>query len=210
MTVSVVIPTHSRPDLLADCLHALALNTRKDEIEVIVKAGGTFAENCNAGAREAEGDILVFLNDDTIVQPGWLETLVEPIPARAGITGAQLFYPDGRIQHAGIYFSVDDGLLMGHNITWEEPTGQRDAVTGACLAIHAPLFHALEGFDELFVNGNEDVDLCLRARQLGVAIVYVAESHVIHLESQSGPERWAHVRENVMRLQELWSVGTSD
>lgn len=203
--VTVIIPTHNRPDLLADCLHALALNSPHD-IEVLTPTGGTFAENCNKGARDATHDILVFLNDDTIVQPGWLQPLVKPIPDDAGITGAQLLFPDGTIQHAGIFFDAPDGILTAHNITWPAPSGLRDAVTGACLAIHKPLFDELGGFDEGFRNGYEDVDLCLRARQLGVSILYVADSHVIHLESQSGPDRWAHTRDNIIRLQELWSV----
>lgn len=202
--VSVIIPTLNRPDLLSDCLHALALNSPKD-IEVIVKAGGTFAENCNAGASEATGDTIVVLNDDTVVQPGWLQPLVAPIPDDAGITGAQLFYPDGTIQHAGIYFDAPNDILTAHNITWEEPSGPRDAVTGACLAIHRPLFEHLGGFDEGFRNGYEDVDLCLRARDLGVPILFVAESHVIHLESQS-EGRFAHAQANIARLQERWSV----
>lgn len=200
---TIVIPTLNRPDLLSDCLRSIALNSPKD-IQVEVEAGGTFAQNCNRGAAKARSDYLIFLNDDTVVQPNWLQPLIQPIPERAGITGAQLFYPDNTIQHAGIYFDAPGGILTAYNITWDEPSGRRDAVTGACMAVHRPLFESLNGFDEGYINGYEDVDLCLRARQLGVTILYVAESHVIHLESQSGAARWTHVQHNINRLQEKW------
>lgn len=207
MVTSIIIPSLNRTDLLADCLTALSFTAPDVEV-IIANYGGTFAQNCNKGADKATGDILIFLNDDTIPQPGWLKPLIAPIPERAGITGAQLFYPDGCIQHSGVYFDAPDNILTAHNMTWESKSGPRDAVTGACMAIHVGLFHALKGFDEGYVNGYEDIDLCLRAKKQGVVIRYVAESRIIHLESQSGPARWTHVSHNIARLQELWNVGT--
>lgn len=162
-----------------------------------------FARTCNLGARDAIGDVLVFLNNDTIPQRGWLEPLVAK--ASEGIAGSLLRYPDGRIQHAGVRVGYEGEIVTAWNILDDMPSGEVDAVTGACLAIERDRFFELGGFDEGFVNGYEDVDLCLRHRALGGKCWFVAESSVIHLESQSGSARWTHVAQNVRRLHERWN-----
>ncbi len=200
--ISIVIPTLNRADLLGRCIAALSRTALEAEI-VIVGEGLSFAEHCNLGAQRAKGDILIFLNDDTEPQPGWLEPLVASFEdPEVGIAGSRLVYPDGRIQHAGVYFDRPGGVLTAHNVTTDEPTRDVAAVTGACLAVRQELF---DGFDEGFVNGYEDVDLCLRVTQAGWRIRYVTESVVVHHESQSGPARWTHVRHNIERLQEKWA-----
>lgn len=206
MQVDVIIPTiRANPGLLAACVEGVIETTGQ---KPIIVDGGTFAENCDHGASEATGDLLVFLNDDTELLSGWLEPLVEAFDdPKVGCAGVKLVYPDGRLQHAGVSFRQRDGLLEAFNITDTDPgTRNVEAVTGACLAIRAELFRELGGFDESFRNGYEDVDLCLRVRQAGRLIRYVAESVVVHLESASGPARWAHVRENIALLQERWNA----
>jgi GT2 family glycosyltransferase len=149
------------------------------------------------------GDPIVFLNDDTEPEPGWLEALCVPFADPAiGITGARLTYPDGRIQHAGVYLDRPGGVLTAHNVLTDEPSREVDAVTGACMAVRRATWEQLGGFDTGFVNGYEDVDLCLRAQAAGWRVWYTADSRVVHHESQSGPARWAHVNQNVTRLQE--------
>lgn len=212
--VSIVIPTiRASEDLLSECL--IAVNATAPDAEVILEDSGTFAENCNRGAAQASAPLLVFLNDDTIPAPGWLESLVEAFDEPdVGIAGACLRYPHTlALQHAGIFFDLDPvGQLRANNVTneLENLTRDVDGVTGACLAIRAHLFDEAEGFDEGFVNGYEDVDLCLRVRSAGWRIRYVAESVVLHHESASGPARWTHVHENVARLQALWNVETRE
>ncbi len=214
MNVSIVIPTvHANQDLLDECL--IAVNATAPDAEVLLIDDGTFAENCNQGAREASRPLLVFLNDDTVPAPGWLESLVEAFDEPdVGIAGSCLRYPHTlALQHAGVDFDLDDnGLLRAYNITNELENLTRDvpAVTGACLAIRSDLFSAAGGFDEEFRNGYEDVDLCLRVRDVGWRIRYVAESVVLHHESASGDTRWAHVSQNVHRLQTLWHVETRE
>ena len=145
----------------------------------------------------------MFLNDDTIPQAGWLEALCAPFTdPQVGITGGKLTYPDGRIQHAGVYLDRPDGILTAHNVLTDEPSRPVEAVTGACLAIRRDTWDELDGFDTGFRNGYEDIDLCLRARDAGWQVWYTADAHVVHHESQSGPARWTHVRQNVIRLQE--------
>lgn len=222
MTVSIVIPHYGSDELLRACLAALWEHTSM-EIEVVVVDNGTgveinadvvirnkenvgFAAACNQGAAAARGDHIVFLNNDTEVRALWLEPLAAHLQRGAGIVGALLLYPDGNIQHAGVrLYHTPDGLLTAENR--KEPHAQSvvDAVTGACLAITRDLFFACGGFDEGYVNGYEDVDLCLKVRRAGWPIVFDPASVVTHHESASGPARWTHVRQNVRRLQERWN-----
>lgn len=204
MEVSIVIPTiHADDTMLHACIEAVVATA--PDAELIVTDDGTFAENCNRGAALATGDVLVFLNDDTIPQLNWLDRMVACLDS-APIVGARLLYPDGRIQHTGVFFSVDEGGLVAWNRTWDCPSGDVPAVTGAALLIWKDVFHRLDGFDVSYRNGYEDVDLCLRAREQGWPIWYCAESTIIHHESASGPARWAHVHENIRLLQDRWVV----
>ncbi|MEX2196853.1 MAG: glycosyltransferase family 2 protein [Thermoleophilaceae bacterium] len=151
-----------------------------------------FAGGCNAGARAAAGDVLVFLNNDTEVPAGALEAVVEAArQPGVGVAGTRLLYPDGTIQHAGVVHKEwQPGRVLPLHLFHHEPgdlPGARasydlDAVTGACLAMPAPLFEELGGFDEAYVNGLEDIDLCLRARTAGHRVVYRGDVHLVHHE----------------------------
>lgn len=201
--VSVIIPTLNRPDLLANCLESIG-----DGPEVIVVDEGlSYGEHCNLGAQRASGDVFVFLNDDTEVSPGWLDALTRSfIDERVGIVGCRLVYPDGKIQHAGVYFESPGGVLTARNQLLDAQSRWVEAVTGACMAVRAETFDQLGGFDVGYVNGYEDVDLCLAARRDGWRIWYTNETTVVHHESQSGRARWTHVNQNVQRLQEKWAA----
>ena len=205
MTVAVIIPTLDPESEM--CVAAVdAVTATAPDAFIIVehdqqRAG--FAETCNAGAARTTADILVFLNDDTVVQPGWLECLVGATE-RAAIAGSALFYPDGQIQHSGVFLRRDPaGRLEAYNRRTPSPSGPIPAVTGACLAIRRDVWDDLAGFDESYRNGYEDVDLCLRARQDGHEVRFVAESQVVHFESRS-EGRFDHAAENIALLQERW------
>ncbi len=204
MDLTVVIPTIVADQAMLDRA-ILCVRWTAPDAEIIVPKGGSFAENCNAGARLATREVVVFLNDDTEVQPGWWQQLIKALEAGNHVAGSRLTYADGRLQHAGVYFTVDDnGILWANNYTTERPSGPVDAVTGACLAIRTADFDTLDGFDEGFRNGYEDIDLCLCVKAQGGTIHYCADSNVVHHESRSGPARWAHVNDNIIRLQEKW------
>ncbi len=210
MTVAVVIPTLDPESEM--CVAAVdAVTATAPDVFVIVehdqeRAG--FAETCNAGAARTTADVLVFLNDDTVVQTGWLGQLTAPLSTRNGvpsaaITGAALFYPDGQIQHTGVFMRRDQaGRLEAYNRRSQAKTGPVPAVTGACLAVRRDVWDDLGGFDEDYVNGYEDVDLCLRAREAGHEVVMTA-AQVVHLESRS-PGRFDHAPQNIKLLQERW------
>lgn len=219
MTTSIIVPLFNRHDLTIRCIDALAMCT--DDYELILVDNGStdetaglevtvrnpinrgFAKACNQGARLASGDHLVFLNNDTEVRDGWLPPLI-----RAGVCGPLLVYPDGMVQSAGV--AVDFTRPFGEeavNIQSEGLTRPVDAVTGACLSIPAELFRLLGGFDVGFWNGYEDVDLCLSALGAGAPVTFVAESQVMHRESQSDrTERFRCARQNIVRLRQKWST----
>ena len=201
---AVIIPTLD-PDSEM-CRTAVAAVEETADVEIIVehdalRAG--FAETCNAAAARTTADRLVFLNDDTIVLPGWSESLLGAVVPGV-IAGAHLMYPDGTTQHGGVRLRRDpEGRLEAYNVRSPGRSGEVPAVTGACLAITRQDWDQLEGFDEAFVNGYEDVDLCLRMWQAGGTVRYVAEAQVIHLESQT-PGRFAHAPQNIALLQDRW------
>ena len=208
MTVAVIIPTLDPESEMCVAAVDAVTATAPDAFVIVehdqLRAG--FAETCNAGAARTTADILVFLNDDTVVQTGWLEALTQPLsgPESAAIAGSALFYPDGQIQHSGVFLRRDQaGRLEAYNRRTASPSGTVPAVTGACLAIRRDVWDDLGGFDESYRNGYEDVDLCLRARQDGHEVAFVAESQVVHLESRS-PGRFDHAPQNIALLQERW------
>lgn len=173
-----------------------------------------FAGGSNLAYANSSGDRIVFLNNDTEVQAGWLTHLLEPLedPAVLG-TQPLLTYPDGTVQTAGTIFGTP-GVLPRHFLVQhpvEDVLALPDyaldrfsAVTAACLAMRADQFAAVRGFDELFANGMEDVDLCLRLQaNLGGHFKVVRESRVVHHESLT-PGRGARTLANRERFLNRW------
>jgi GT2 family glycosyltransferase/SAM-dependent methyltransferase len=163
-----------------------------DRIRVITHAANAgFAISCNHGAIMAAGDYVVFLNNDTIPQAGWLDALVDCARRhpKAGIVGSKLLFPNGSVQHAGVAFAPPSGLPthLYYGFPGDHPAVNKprrfQAVTGACLLVRRDLFEQLNGFDPLFLNVYEDVDLCLRAGTLGYEVHYAPQSVLHHLQS---------------------------
>lgn len=150
-----------------------------------------------AAARGADDAILVFANNDVeMLTQGWDVHLVEALGAGgAGVLGVRLLYPDRTVQHAGLVLGVNDlrpvhdGLAVpneagGPNGRWLRPH-QASAVTGAFMAMTHAVFRATGGFDERLAIGYNDVDLCLKAREMGLAVVYDPAIELIHHESKT-------------------------
>ena len=154
-----------------------------------------FAQRMNLGAEAASGEVLLMLNDDTeVMTPGWIEAMLELAQQKEIATvGAKLFYPNGRLQHAGVVilagnpshaFHNTPGTYDGYycsNIVNRNYLG----VTGACMMIRRSVFDELQGFDESFPINYNDVDLCLRAHQAGYRNVFTPYAELIHYESIS-------------------------
>lgn len=177
-----------------------------------------FAGGNNAGAGIASGDVLIFLNNDTEVPAGALEALVEEAGRPGvGLVGTRLLYPDGRLQHGGFgwrpaqhtllpfhLFHFEDGELAAASATYDI-----GAVTGACMAVRANVFHAVDGFDEGYVNGWEDIDLCLKVRIAGWRVRYRGDVHVIHHEGVTSGGRYNRDA-NMQRFAARWGRVVTD
>jgi GT2 family glycosyltransferase len=180
-----------------------------------------FAGANRAGVGEARGDLLLLLNSDILPNgPGWLEKLVDFYKGKEniGALGPKLLYPDGSLQHAGMFFDLPGdtalaglwrnahyfkgfaGDLPAANVVRPVP-----ALTGACLMISRDLWAQTGGFSDIYIQGDhEDSDLCLRLLEGGRENWYLPEVELYHLEGQSYPgsmrqamalyNRWLHTR----------------
>lgn len=173
-----------------------------------------FAKACNQGAEAARGRYLVFLNNDTIPKSGWLSALVEEVQAHpdVAIVGSKLLYPDETIQHAGVVFSKNCltpyHLFRGAPGDLHAANARREyqVVTAACMLIRREEFEAVGGFDEIYQNGFEDVDLCLKVGKRGKQIIYQPRSVLYHLEHQTPGRKDPEVeRHNGKVLMERWA-----
>lgn len=179
-------------------------------VHTVVNHG--FALGNNIGLNHAHGATIVFLNNDTEVDPGWLGPLVEPLRDPA-VLGSQslLIYPDGTIQSAGVVFPRGGGLphVLLQNFPVEDAEGLEaqplHALTGAALAMRFSDVVALRGFDPIFRNGMEDVDICLRLAQSRAGrFVVVPGSRVVHHESKT-PGRFSKYVANRKVLLDRWT-----
>ncbi|MGI8904881.1 MAG: glycosyltransferase family 2 protein [Candidatus Sumerlaeaceae bacterium] len=220
-SISVIILTFGSAKFIGPCISSVVASTRSPVEVVVVDNASTddslkLAEEAasksalplkpiplqcnlgcaggnNAGWRASMGEVLVFLNPDTEITPGFLDELVRPLlnDTDIGITGAKMVYPGSRVlQHAG-------GIVYPNGMTAHHGLGQQDRgqfdtqrdvdyVTGAGFAIRRELMESLGGFDEeYFPAYYEEVDLCMRVRQLGKRIVYVPSAVMVHHESVS-------------------------
>lgn len=219
--VSIVVLSYNNRDFIPACFKSIARQTWKPLELVYVDNGSTdgspevarqeikrwpidarlipleknlgCAGGNNTGWKTARGEVVVFLNPDTELEPDCITELVTPLlrDTAIGITGAKMFYPGGNIiQHAGGI--VHPNGMTNHRGAGEPDNGQynteaeADYVTGAALAITRPLLQQLNGFDEDYHPAYyEEVDLCLRVRRLRKRVVYIPTARLIHHESVS-------------------------
>lgn len=215
--VSVLIPSLNTLGFLKDCIKALKKSTNIPLEILVLDLGddGTyewcskngikvwkhampfyFAQSNNYLADKATGDILLFLNSDTIPQKGFLEAMLEQMDNKRGdLVGCLMIYPNNTVQHAGIqwrnfYPSWNDlPDHIGYEDTLDNPKIHTDydvkAITGSCLLIKKHIFEAIGKFDEQFRNCYEDVDLAIKAHVSGYKVRYTGKGRVIHYVSGS-------------------------
>lgn len=221
--VSVIIPSKDHVGLFAACLASIEKSTSYDGLEIVLVDNGSSPENraelerlcsghsvrylyepmtfnfarmCNLGAARAEGDFLLFLNDDIeAAGTGWLERMLgQAGQPHTGAVGAKLYYPGGRLlQHAGV---INVGMGPSHALLGKDDTAvyyygrnRLDynclAVTAACMMVERQKFEQVGGFDEAFAVAFNDVELCFRLREAGYQNVIRNDVCLIHHESAS-------------------------
>ena len=227
--VSVIIPTKDLPDMIRRCVQGLLDKTNYSNIEVLVVDNGTtdpdalaFLEEIgrhpkvrvlpyphaynysamnNLAAREARGEFLLLLNNDTaVLHEQWLDEMVSHgLRSDVGVVGARLLFPDGRVQHGGIIAGLlglpGEHIFLGSG--GEAPgyfgraqlTQDFSAVTAACLLVRKELYHEVGALDEdRFKVGFNDLDFCLRVRRRGLRIVWTPFATLLHEGSKSQRE----------------------
>jgi len=156
-----------------------------------------FSELCNIGARDSQGRFIAFVNNDIeIINWDWIECLVEHAQRpEVGVVGGKLYYPDNTIQHAGIIVGI--GGYAGHphkhfnsrrSGYFNRASVQQNlsAVTGAFMMIRRSTFDTVGGFDQTRLKvACNDVDLCLKVRELGLLNVFTPYAQAYHHESVS-------------------------
>lgn len=215
--VTIIIPVYNKFSYTERCLRTVATHTTTIPIEVIVVDDGSTDETaaalvgvegliyhrnpenlgfigaCNAGAARASGEFLCFLNNDTAVQPGWMTALLDTFEAQpdAGLVGAKLVYPDGRLQESGgIIFADGSGWNYGRFEDPEAPSynfvREVDYVSGAAIVLRRSDFEQLGGFDTRYTPAYyEDTDLAFQIRGMGKRVYLQPESVVVHYEGIS-------------------------
>ncbi|MDD5396687.1 MAG: glycosyltransferase family 2 protein [Candidatus Moranbacteria bacterium] len=147
----------------------------------------------NFAVKHAKGEYLLFLNNDTeVISENWLEEMLKCFEdEKVGAVGVKLLYPNGAIQHAGVM--LEEKRLAIHAFrTWKEEEIKFDeprewgAVTAACMMTRKDLFEKIGGFDEKNLPiAYNDVDYCLKLRDLGHKIICTPHAKLYHHESAS-------------------------
>ncbi len=174
----------------------------------------------NFGAKEAKGEYLLLLNNDTeIINPDCLEELLGYcMRDDVGIVGARLYYEDDTIQHAGVVLGF--GGIAGHCFVQQPRTStgychriicaqDYSAVTAACMMVKKEIFDAVGGLSEDLQVAFNDIDFCIKVRDYGKLVVYNPYAELYHYESKSRgledtPEKIARFNKEIATLEQHW------
>ena len=162
------------------------------------KKAFNYAAINNYAVEYANGEYLLFLNNDVeVITPDWIEEMLGYCQQESvGIVGAKLYYPNDTIQHAGIVLGMGADHAAGHVLYGTDrkiltyggrsnSTQDVSAVTAACMMVKKAVHEEIKGFDEQFEVAYNDVDYCLRVRQLKKLVVFHAFVELYHYESKS-------------------------
>ncbi len=230
--VSVIIPVHNQYRYTMRCLYSIAETVKDVKYEIILTDDNStdetkkiiekvkhityirnepalgFLRNCNAAAKKARGQYLVFLNNDTVVQPQWLESMLAIFERNplAGMVGSKLVYPEGILQEAGgIIWDDASGWNFGK---FQQPDEAMfnyvkpcDYISGASIMISTKLWEEIGGFDDRYAPAYfEDSDLAFAVRKKGYETIYQPQSVVVHFE---GVTHGKNITKGVKRHQEI-------
>jgi GT2 family glycosyltransferase len=242
--VSVIIPTRDQADLLLRCVEGVLHRTEYSNLELLIVDNGSvqketlqrltslsesdvrvrilrrpgpfnYAALNNSAASEAQGEVLLLLNDDThVIGSGWLREMVsQAIRPDVGLVGAKLLYPNEEVQHAGIVLGPQGYGTHFCRLAQRNDTGYfgqlamvrtLSAVTGACAAIRRAVFFEVGGLDAVnFPEGFSDIDFCLRLGDYGYRVLWTPFAELFHLENASSGSDMANPARSERTLREL-------
>jgi O-antigen biosynthesis protein len=228
--VSIIIPAHNKWEYTKNCIISIQKTTIYQPYEILVGDDEStdetlnlnsyfpdvrvirhprnlgFLLNCNATAKHAKGDFLLFLNNDTTHYTGWLTNLVETFKnyPKTGIAGPRILSETGKLQEAGgIVWKDATGWNYGRGDDPNKPeytyVKEVDYITGACIITPRALWEELGGFDERYSPAYyEDTDYAFAIREKGYKAMYQPKSVIVHLE---GVSHGRNVNSGVKRYQ---------
>jgi len=248
--VSIIIPNYEHKDDLKKCIDSIYERSTYKNFEIVIVENNSkskeifayydlikiehnnikvvnwsgkfnFSAICNYGVSESNGEVLLFLNNDTeVITSTWLEEMLSYATRKdVGAVGAKLFYPNNLIQHAGVliacggvashYYCQFPRDAFGYMRRLTFPQNQ-SAVTGACLMMRRSVFDEIKGFDEGLAVAFNDVDLCMKVRTAGYLIVWTPNAQLYHYESisrgrENTAEKKARFESEVKTFQKCWS-----
>ncbi|MFA6285810.1 MAG: glycosyltransferase [Opitutaceae bacterium] len=238
--LSVITATFNKLELSQDYLSSLEANPPDEPWEIIwVDDGSTdgtrdwlqnlpaprhrvifnnqnlgYAASNNRGAQIAQGEILVLLNNDLVLTPGWYKPMIASLTSikHVGMVGNIQIQPKtGRIDHAGVIFDLvglPDHHLKNRGLRAAKGAGHFfNATTAACCMIRRDVFLSVGGFDERYQNGCEDLDLCLRLQAQGYRH-WVDYHSVVHHHVSSSPGRKTREQDNLRLFLSEWGSVT--
>jgi ADP-heptose:LPS heptosyltransferase/GT2 family glycosyltransferase len=219
--VSIIVPTCAANNYIETCVTTLKARTAYRNFEIVaidnipdtmpkekawlhqavdkivdIPEAFNWSRFNNRAAAVADGEFLLFLNDDIeVIQDDWLDAMLEyaQLP-EIGIVGPQLLYPDRMVQHAGMFLAGVGLARHAFRFAAADEPGYFGlartprnvmAVTGACMLMRRAHFDALGGFDEAHEVINNDLDFCLRTHDAGLRTVYTPHATLIHHELAS-------------------------
>lgn len=217
MKLSIIIVSYNTKKLLQDCLNSIIRNTQNLSYEIIVVDNNStdqspdmvkkkfsrvkliknarnlgFGRANNIGAQKASGEILLFLNSDTLVLGGTFKEMVKIFDQKSdvGVALPQLVTGEGKIQKGAFgleptLWNILTRINEDYSLRNSNQSQMVDWVSGAALFIRKKLFEKIGGFDPQYFMYFEDTDLCKRVRNLGFKIFYNADTKIIHLGGKS-------------------------
>lgn len=208
--IEIILVDNGSVDFLGSSLEKTALTQKKIKI-IHSKKNLHFTGGSNLGAKHAKGLLLVFLNNDTVVNPNWLEPLIASSTIGLNIlVQPKILQMDkkdridnagGRYLYPGFGFGKGRGVKDNKQFDGEKKT---DYVNGTCFMIHTSFFKKLHGFDNTYYHHYEDVDLCLRAKKSGGFAMTNGNSYIFHkgsftFKAQKNNNMIVTVRKNILR-----------
>lgn len=222
---SIIIPTKDRSSFIRGCVDSIRQKSTYPNYEIIVVDNNSsepetleylrtaparvlrfdekfnFSRINNFAVKQAEGEYILFLNNDTeVITPDWIEALLEHAQRpEVGAVGCKLLYRNGNIQHAGVVLGMSPNPVTGvaghvfANFAYDDPgycgfidvIRNYSAVTAAAMMMRKSVFEQCGGFDEVLAVDHNDVDLCLRLKEKGLLTVYTPFAELYHFESAS-------------------------